>query len=79
MHFHDIRKLLTAFDRLIDKGHTVLVIEHNMDVIKIADWVIDLGVEGGDFGGNLVFAGTPEELIQCEASYTGKYLKDKLM
>ncbi len=78
LHFHDIRKLLAAFDRLLDKGHSVLVIEHNMDVIKTADWIIDLGPEGGDTGGNLVFAGTPEDLVKCKESFTGKYLQDKL-
>lgn len=78
LHFHDIRKLLSAFDRLLDKGHSVLVIEHNMDVIKTADWIIDLGPEGGDTGGNLVFAGTPEDLVKCKESFTGKYLLEKL-
>ena len=63
---------------LIDKGHTVVIIEHNMDVIKCADYLVDLGPEGGNAGGNLVCTGTPEEVAMCEASYTGKYLKDKL-
>jgi excinuclease ABC subunit A len=78
LHFHDIRKLLLAFNQLIDKGHSVLVIEHNMDVIKTADWIIDLGAEGGDEGGNLVFAGLPEDLITCKESFTGQYLKEKI-
>ncbi len=78
LHFHDIRKLLEAFDALIRRGHTIVIIEHNMDVIKCADYVIDLGPEGGDRGGNLVVAGTPEEVAQCEASYTGQFLKEKL-
>jgi len=78
LHFHDIRKLLASFDRLIEKGHSVLVIEHNMDVVKSADWIIDLGPEGGDAGGMVVFEGTPEDLVACEESYTGKYLKEKL-
>jgi len=78
LHFHDINKLLTAFDALIEKGHTVIVIEHNMDVIKYADWIIDLGPEGGEKGGNLLFEGKPEELIQQKNSYTGKFLKAKL-
>ncbi|MDP2175866.1 MAG: excinuclease ABC subunit UvrA [Bacteroidota bacterium] len=78
LHFHDIKKLLHCFDALIKKGHTVLVIEHNPDVIKYADWVIDLGPNGGDTGGQLVFEGTPEDLINCKASYTSEYLKDKL-
>ena len=78
LHFHDIRRLLSAFNALIERGHTVLVIEHNMEVIKCADYVIDLGPEGGDRGGNLVFAGTPEELAACTASITGHYLKRNL-
>ena len=78
LHFHDIRKLLDAFDALIRRGHTIVVIEHNMDVIKCADHVIDLGPDGGDKGGNIVATGTPEEVAACEASYTGQYLKEKL-
>ena len=75
LHFHDINKLLKAFDALINNGHSLIVIEHDPDVIKVADWIIDLGPEGGDKGGNLVFAGTPEDLIKCEESFTGKVLK----
>ena len=78
LHFHDIKTLLKAFDSLIEKGHTVVIIEHNMDVIKCADYVIDMGPEGGDKGGFLVCAGTPEDIASCEKSYTGEYLKDKL-
>ena len=78
LHFDDIRKLLAALDRLIDSGNSVVVIEHNLDVIKTADWIIDLGPEGGDAGGELVFAGTPDELIGCQKSYTGQYLKRHL-
>ena len=78
LHFHDIKKLLEAFDSLISKGHTIVIIEHNLDVVKCADYVIDLGPEGGDRGGNLVAAGTPEEVALCEASYTGQFLKEKL-
>ncbi len=78
LHFHDIKKLLEAFDALISRGHTIVIIEHNMDVIKCADYVIDLGPEGGNMGGNLVVAGTPEEVAQCAASYTGQFLKEKL-
>ena len=78
LHFHDIKKLLEAFDALISRGHTLVIIEHNMDVIKCADHVIDLGPEGGDMGGNLVAAGTPEEVAKCTASYTGQYLAEKL-
>ncbi len=78
LHFHDIRRLLRAFDALIERGHSILVIEHNLDVIKCADYVIDLGPEGGDRGGNLVFAGTPEQLCACNESITGKYLSEKL-
>ena len=78
LHFHDIQRLLRAFDTLIERGHSILVIEHNLDVIKCADYVIDLGPEGGDRGGNLVFAGTPEQLCACHESITGKYLSEKL-
>jgi len=78
LHFHDIKRLLHAFDALIERGHTILVIEHNMDIIKCADHIIDLGPEGGNGGGALVFCGTPENLINCKESYTGKYLKEKL-
>ncbi|CAI8217671.1 MAG: UvrABC system protein A [Bacteroidia bacterium] len=81
LHFHDIKKLLKSFNALIDKGHSIVVIEHNLDVVKCADWVIDLGKEGGDAGGQLVFEGTPEQMIQPEIlknSYTAHYLKDKM-
>ena len=78
LHFHDISKLLDAINALISRGHTVIIIEHNTEVIKVADWVIDLGPEGGEDGGYKVFEGTPEQLVKCEASYTGKYLKNKL-
>ena len=78
LHFHDIRKLLESFDALIRRGHTVIIIEHNMDVIKCADHVIDLGPEGGERGGHLVVCGTPEEVARCAESYTGQFLKDKL-
>lgn len=78
LHFHDIGKLLQAFNALIKKGHTILVIEHNLEVIKSADWIIDLGPEGGEKGGNLVFEGTPEDLILQKDSYTGKFLSKKL-
>ncbi|MBN8703500.1 MAG: excinuclease ABC subunit UvrA [Bacteroidetes bacterium] len=78
LHFHDIKKLLYSFNALIDQGHSILVIEHNMDIIKCADWIIDLGPEGGDKGGNIIFEGTPEELIKNKISYTAKYLKDKM-
>lgn len=78
LHFHDISTLLKSLNRLIESGHTVVIIEHNMDVIKSADWVIDIGPEGGEAGGNLVIAGTPEDVALCEKSYTGKYLKAKL-
>lgn len=78
LHFHDIKTLLKAFDALIAKGHTIIIIEHNMDVIKCADHIIDIGPEGGEAGGKIVFEGTPEEIIHCKDSYTGKYLKEKL-
>lgn len=78
LHFHDIKKLLTSFNALIDQGHSLVVVEHNLDVIKCADWVIDLGPDGGDRGGNLVFSGTPEALAECNDSFTAHYLKEKL-
>lgn len=78
LHFHDIRKLLDAFNALMERGHSIIIIEHNPDVIKSADWVIDLGPEGGNEGGRIVFEGTPEELIRCEASYTGQALRGKI-
>ena len=79
LHFHDIRKLLEAFDALLRRGHSITIIEHNMDVIKCADHVIDLGPEGGDQGGRIVAVGTPEEVARCGASYTGQFLREKLM
>jgi excinuclease ABC subunit A len=78
LHFNDINKLLTSFNALIDQGHTIIVIEHNMDVAKCADYIVDLGPQAGDEGGNLVFAGLPEDLANNRESYTAKYLKDKL-
>ncbi len=74
LHFYDVEKLLKSFDVLLSKGHSIVVVEHNLDVIKAADWVIDLGPEAGDAGGNLVFAGTPEDLVKCKESYTARYL-----
>ena len=79
LHFHDIKKLLEAFDALISRGHTIVIIEHNLDVIKCADHVIDLGPEGGDKGGLLVACGTPKEVAENAASYTGQFLKEKLL
>lgn len=78
LHPYDISKLIVVLDRLVDSGNTVVVIEHNLDVIKCADWIIDLGPEGGDKGGNLVFEGRPEEIVSCSESYTGHYLKREL-
>jgi excinuclease ABC subunit A len=78
LHFHDIKKLMASFDALIDKGHSILVIEHNLDLIKCADWLIDLGPEGGENGGLLLAAGTPEEIVKNKKSITAKYLKEKL-
>ena len=75
LHFYDVEKLLKSFDALLAKGHSIVVVEHNLDVIRAADWVIDLGPEAGDGGGNLVFAGTPEQLLACEGSYTAQYLR----
>lgn len=78
LHFHDIKKLINSFDALIEKGHSILVIEHNIELIKCADYIIDLGMEGGKNGGELLFQGTPEELVLSKASYTAAYLKEKL-
>ena len=78
MHFADIAKLLDSLNRLVDAGHTVVVIEHHMDVIKTADWIIDLGPDGGDAGGWIVAQGAPERVAQVQASYTGQYLKQVL-
>ncbi|HIG31889.1 MAG TPA: excinuclease ABC subunit A [Flavobacteriales bacterium] len=78
LHFHDINKLLNSFYALIEKGHSIVCIEHNLDVIKCADWIIDLGPEGGDKGGKIVFEGTPEDMIKCKRSITGEYLEKKL-
>lgn len=78
LHFHDINTLMKSFNLLVQKGHTVVIIEHNMDIIKCADHIIDLGPEGGTEGGTLVVEGTPEQVVKCEASYTGKFLADKL-
>jgi excinuclease ABC subunit A len=78
LHFADIHNLLNVLNRLADMGNTVVVIEHNLDVIKCADWLIDMGPEGGDGGGRVIAAGPPERIVQVEASYTGEYLKPKL-
>ena len=78
LHTHDVKKLLEVLQRIVDNGDTVLVIEHNLDVIKSADYIIDIGPEGGDEGGNILACGTPEQIAQVEESYTGKYLKKVL-
>ena len=78
LHFYDIDKLIIAFNRLIDNGHSIFVIEHNAEVIKCADWIIDLGPEGGEKGGQIVFSGTPEDIVNYKGSFTGKFLKDKM-
>jgi excinuclease ABC subunit A len=78
LHFHDIKKLLKALNALVDQGDTVLVIEHNMEVIKSADWIIDLGPEGGDKGGYVTFEGTPEQMADIDNNYTAQYLKEKM-
>ncbi|MBO5915577.1 MAG: hypothetical protein J6Q25_01560, partial [Bacteroidales bacterium] len=78
LHFHDIHVLLKALNDLIAAGHTVIIIEHNLEVIKCADHIIELGPEGGNAGGELLFAGTPEDLLQCERSHTAKFLKEKM-
>ena len=79
LHFHDIQKLLSAFNSLIEHGHSIIVIEHHHDIIKVADWVIDMGPEGGRDGGQVVFAGTPEQLVEQSDSYTARFLKDKIV
>ena len=77
LHFHDIHKLLKAFDALVNNGHTIVVVEHNTDVIKAADWVIDMGPDGGDKGGEICFCGTPEDLMKQKDNCTAKFLLDK--
>lgn len=79
LHFEDTRRLLDSFNRLVDNGHSVIVIEHNLDIIKSADWIIDIGPEGGFGGGNIVYTGTPEDVAKCDESYTGKYLKELVL
>ena len=74
LHIHDIKRLLAIIQKIVDNKDTVIVIEHNLDMIKTADYIIDLGPEGGDEGGTIVFAGTPEEIVKCKNSYTGKFL-----
>ncbi len=78
LHFDDVKKLLTVLDRLVDAGNSVVVIEHNLDVVKAADWVVDLGPEGGEDGGRVVAEGTPEEVARSKESYTGQYLAEVL-
>ena len=78
LHFHDVAKLLEVLHELVDQGNTVVVIEHNLEVIKTADWIIDLGPEGGDGGGEIVAAGTPEDIVKAKRSYTGQFLKPVL-
>lgn len=75
LHFHDIQQLLTVLHRLRDHGNTIVIIEHNLDVIKTADWIIDLGPEGGSGGGEILTAGSPEEIVKCERSHTARFLK----
>ena len=78
LHFEDIKVLMNVLNKLVDKGNTVLIIEHNMDVIKMTDWVIDMGPEGGDRGGEIICQGTPEDVAKCPTSYTGLYLSEEL-
>jgi excinuclease ABC subunit A len=78
LHFEDIRVLMHVIQKLVDKGNTVIIIEHNLDVVKIADWVIDMGPEGGRGGGRLLCSGTPETLMQCAESHTGRFLAMEL-
>jgi len=76
LHFRDVEALMGVLDRLVLSGNTVLVIEHNLDVIKVSDWIIDLGPEGGDRGGKIIFAGRPEDIVKSKESYTGRYLRE---
>jgi excinuclease ABC subunit A len=78
LHFRDVEALLQVLQRLVDAGNTVVIIEHNLDVIQASDWIIDLGPEGGDKGGRIIFEGTPEKIINVKESYTGKYLKEHI-
>ncbi|NQT25503.1 hypothetical protein HQ585_09110, partial [candidate division KSB1 bacterium] len=78
LHFHDVSTLLDSFNHLIESGNSVVIIEHNLDVIKSADWIIDLGPEGGEDGGQIVIDGTPEDVARCPISYTGQFLKEYL-
>lgn len=78
LHTHDVKKLLAVLQRIVDNGDTVIVIEHNLDVIKCADYIIDIGPEGGDQGGTIIAKGTPEQIVKVEKSYTGQYLKSML-
>lgn len=78
LHTHDVAKLIMILDRLVEQGNTVVVIEHNLDVVKVADYIVDLGPDGGDKGGTIVALGTPEEVAKVEKSYTGQFLKDIL-
>jgi len=79
LHVHDIRKLVTSFNKLIELGHSIVVIEHNLEVIKQADWIIDLGPEGGNGGGQIVFEGTPEDMVKQDKGHTARYLREKLL
>ncbi len=78
LHFHDIKKLLKAINALVDQGDSVIIIEHNMEIIKSADWIIDLGPEGGEKGGYVTFEGTPEDMVKLENNYTAEFLKEKI-
>jgi excinuclease ABC subunit A len=79
LHFEDVRVLMEVLDKLVMRGNTVIVIEHNLDVVKMADFIVDLGKEGGRMGGNILFSGTPEKLVKCKESYTGKFLEPELV
>ena len=78
LHTDDVKKLITILQRIVDNGDTVIIIEHNLDMIKVADYIIDLGPDGGDFGGEVIAKGTPEQIAKCKNSYTGEYLKKEL-
>ena len=79
LHFHDIKRLLKSFNKLIDKGHSIIVIEHNLEIIKCADYIIDMGPDGGDNGGKIIATGTPEEVVKNSNSITGKFLYNKII
>jgi excinuclease ABC subunit A len=79
LHFEDVRALIETLNKLVDRGNTIVIIEHNLDVVKMADYIVDLGKEGGNAGGYVIFSGTPEQLVECDDNYTAQYLKKELV